>query len=162
MDHVRMVINYGQSRKYHHDLVGWNARLDTLQAGILLAKLQHLNEWNERRRNNAVYYRKILNGLPVVLPTERNDCRHIYHLFVIQCDHRDELLSFLADKGISCGIHYPIPIHFQKAFACLDYAKGTFPIAEQQAGRILSLPMCAELSHEQMDYIADSFSAFFN
>ncbi len=160
-ERVRQFRNYGQSKKYHHEVAGWNSRLDTVQAAILSAKLQRLPAWNEARRRHADRYREKLSGLPVVTPRERAECRHIYHLFVIRTQRRDELLAFLDGRGISCGIHYPIPIHLQRAYANLNLARGAFPVTEKLAGEILSLPMFPELSDAQIDHVCGSIAEFF-
>lgn len=149
---VRMFRNYGQSKKYYHDVVGWNSRLDTVQAAILSVKLKHLDSWNDARRRHANSYRKKLQGLPLILPAEMPGNRAIYHLFVILVERRDELLEFLKKKGISCGIHYPVPIHLQKAYSHLGLKEGSFPVTERTARHLLSLPMYPELTEEQIDY----------
>ena len=151
---VRMLRNYGQSKKYHHDVTGWNSRLDTVQAAILRIKLRYLAGWNEARRRCAAQYREELGGLPLVLPTERADSAHIYHLFVIRVKQRDRLLEQLQAKGISCGIHYPVPIHLQKAYASLACGPGSYPVAERMAGELLSLPIYPEMTPEQVSYVA--------
>ena len=157
---IRMFRNYGQSEKYHHDDFGWNSRLDTMQAAVLSVKLPHLNEWNEARRKNAALYRELLRDVPVRLPVEVAGNKHIYHVFIIRVNRRDELLAFLGARQISCGIHYPIPNHLQKAYADLGYKAGAFPISERIAGEILSLPMYPELSTEQVRYVCDSIRDF--
>ena len=153
--------NYGQSKKYHHDVAGWNSRLDTVQAAILISKLQRLPAWNEARRRHAARYAKMLSGLPVKIPVERAECRHVWHLYVIRTPRRDELLSFLGTRGISCGIHYPVPVHLQKAYANLGRAPGSFPVSEKLATEILSLPMFPELTDPQIDYVCENIAEFF-
>ena len=158
---LRMARNYGQSRKYHHDVVGWNTRLDSIQSVVLKAKLDRLDEWSERRRQNAALYQKKLQGVPIVLPECGEDREHVYHLYVILSERRDELLSFLNGKGISCGMHYPIPIHLQEAYTHLGCEGGSFPQSEHVAKRLLSLPMFPELTEMQIDYVCDSIHSFF-
>jgi dTDP-4-amino-4,6-dideoxygalactose transaminase len=153
--------NYGQTKKYHHAIRGWNCRLDTLQAAVLNCKLQYLDEWNEMRRNHARRYCDQLKGLPVKCPVEQKECRHIYHLFVIQTEQRNALSAYLKDKEISCGIHYPIPVHLQTAYSDSGYGRGDFPVTEQFSERILSLPMFPELADDQIDYICESIRSFF-
>jgi len=120
-DAVNKLRNYGQSKKYYHDVPGWNTRLDTVQAAILRIKLERLDAWNDARRKHAQTYGELLADLPIQLPIERPDCRHIYHIYAICCDRRDALLSHLHERGIGAGIHYPIPIHLQQAYRDLGY-----------------------------------------
>lgn len=153
--------NYGQSRKYHHDVAGWNSRLDTVQAAILLAKLPRLAAWNEARRRCALHYEAGLAGLPLLLPRVRPECVPVWHLYVVRSTRRDELLAHLGRRGISCGIHYPVPVHLQKAYAGLGLARGGFPVAEKVAGEILSLPMYPELAAGQIDHVCAAVAEFF-
>jgi dTDP-4-amino-4,6-dideoxygalactose transaminase len=153
-ERVRMLRNYGQPKKYYHDVVGWNSRLDTIQAAILSIKLRHLTAWNEARRAHAEQYKSLLGDAPVRLPSEAPNVRHVYHLYVARVPSRDEVLAKLGERGISCGIHYPVPIHLQKAYAHLGYPRGSFPICEKVAGEILSLPMYPELSYEQIEHVS--------
>ena len=157
---VRMLRDHGQAQKYYHDVEGYNGRLDSIQAGILRVKLAHLAEWNEKRRQAAARYRELLAKEEVILPYEPPACKSVYHLFVIEVDDREGLKKYLADAGIGTGIHYPIPLHLQKAYAALNYRKGSFPAAEQSADRILSLPMFPQLQPEQQDRVVKSVSAF--
>ena len=146
------------------DCVAWghNSRLDTLQAAILLVKLGYLEEWTEKRRNNARTYQELLSDVPQVqLPCDRPYERAVYHTFVIQAERRDELKAYLAAKGIGTAIHYPIPIHLQKVAASLGYGEGSFPVAERQAGRILSLPVYQELELHQLEYVAACIHSFY-
>jgi len=157
---VRMLRNYGQPRKYHHDTLGWNSRLDTVQAAVLLKKLERLPAWNESRRRHAGRYRELLGDLPVVLPVERPHNRHVYHLFVIRMANRDGLIEFQAKRGVSCQIHYPIPIHQQKAYAGLDLRGLDLSVTERLAPEIVTLPMYPELTEEQIRYVADGVREF--
>ena len=159
-DTLRMLGNYGQREKYRHEVAGWNSRLDSMQAAVLNVKLKRLTTWNDARRAHARQYRELLADTSLVLPVEVPGNRHVYHLFVIQVARRDELLAFLGERGISCGIHYPIPVHMQKAYACLGYPPGRFPRAERVAGRLLSLPMFAELTEEQVELVCRSIKEF--
>lgn len=157
---VRMLRNYGQSRKYHHEITGWNSRLDTVQAAILSVKLRHLPAWNAARARHAAAYAHALAGAPVTLPRVAPDRTHVYHLYVIRTKRRDDLVAFLAERGVSCVIHYPIPIHLQKAYAGLGYRPGSFPVAERLAGEIVSLPMYPELTDEQIAHVAACIREF--
>lgn len=152
-DRVRMLRNYGQPRKYDHDIIGWNSRLDTIQAAVLNVKLKRLTSWNEARRQHAALYRELLADLPVQLPVEAPNVLHVYHLFVVRVPARDNVLKDLEARGISCGIHYPVPVHLQKAYQHLGYRRGAFPVSEKVAGEILSLPMYPELTPEQIAYV---------
>ncbi len=157
---VRMLRDYGQSKKYHHDVIGFNHRLDTLQAAILRVKLRHLDDWNQARRSHAQLYTHLLCGNGIMLPVQANYAEPVWHLYVIQTRHRDALRDHLAKHGISTGIHYPIPIHRQQAYYHLGYAPGSFPCTERSADRILSLPMYAELTPEMVEYVANTINAY--
>ena len=158
---VRLYRNYGQSKKYYHDVPGWNSRLDTVQAAILSIKLRHLAGWNEARRRHAEAYAERLAGLPLVLPREMPGNRHIYHLYVVRSDRRDDLLAHLGKQGVGCGIHYPIPIHRQEAYRDLGMGPGSLPVAERIAPELLSLPMFPELTPGQIDYVCEKVRGFF-
>jgi dTDP-4-amino-4,6-dideoxygalactose transaminase len=157
---IRMYRNYGQSEKYVHDSFGWNSRLDSLQAAVLNVKLKHLDQWNAARHRHAEAYGKGLAGLPIRLPAEMPGNRHIYHLFIVRLKRRDELMNFLKERQIYCGLHYPIPIHLQKAYAGLGYRPGAFPRTEAIAKEILSLPMFPELADEQIAYVCQCIREF--
>jgi dTDP-4-amino-4,6-dideoxygalactose transaminase len=148
---IRMIRDHGQIRKYYHEVEGYNGRLDAIQAGFLGAKLKHLARWNEMRRAAAVRYRELFAGSEdgVVLPTEPDWARSVYHLFVVRVSGRDDLMKSLGAAGIGTAIHYPIPLHLQKALTHLGYARGEFPVAERVADQIVSLPMSPTLTIEQ-------------
>lgn len=158
---LRELSGYGQSGHFRHALVGYNSRLDTMQAAILGAKLPHLARWTEIRRHKARVYRKILAHLPVRPLAEAADAKSVYHLFVVEVDRRDECLAFLRAKGVMAQIHYPTPIHLQPCYSNLGYRAGSFPVAERAAGRILSLPFCAEITETSMRAVADALAEFF-
>lgn len=158
---VRMLRDHGQAQKYYHDIEGYNGRLDSIQAGFLRIKLPHLADWNEKRRQAAARYHYLLAEDHLsILPYEPPNTKPVYHLFVIQVDDREGLRKHLADEGIGTGIHYPIPLHLQKAYEALNYRKGSFPVAEQCAGRILSLPMFPQLQPEQQNIVVNAITAF--
>ena len=157
---VEMLRNYGQQEKYHHLFRGYNRRLDTLQAAVLRVKLRYLERWNEARRRNAALYHKLLKGSGVGLPSEAADARSAWHLYVIRVGHRDALREHLASRGISTGVHYPIPIHLQPAYQDLGHKAGDFPISESCARSILSLPMYAELVRRQIELVAEAIREF--
>ncbi len=155
-ERIRQLRNYGQREKYYHEVKGTNSRLDSLQAAVLRVKLQYLDQWNEQRRKHANAYSQQLAGLPVICPVVSPGGEHIYHLYVIQVESRSAVQAALKSQGVDTGIHYPVPIHLQSACADLGYRLGDFPVTETQADKILSLPMFAELTHEQIDYVVFS------
>lgn len=157
---LRMLRNYGEETRYHHAIEGFNSRLDEMQAAILRAKLPLLDGWNERRREIAALYRRHLRPEGVGLPAEQSWARSVYHLYVVQSARRDALRAYLAERGVGTQIHYPVPLHLQKAFAPLGQGEGTCPVAERLAGQILTLPMYPELTDEQVVYVAESVNAF--
>lgn len=158
---IRMLRDHGQAKKYHHDIEGYNGRLDAIQAGILQAKLVHLAKWNALRRERADEYNRLLAGNEVVTcPYEPSWSRAVYHLYVIRTDDRDGLMSYLTTSGIGTGIHYPVPLHLQKAYAALNYSAGDFPVAESVAAEIISLPMFPHLTELQQVRVADEIRTF--
>jgi dTDP-4-amino-4,6-dideoxygalactose transaminase len=153
--HMKMIRDHGQAKKYYHDIEGYNGRLDSIQAGWLSVKLRHLAKWNESRRTLALRYHKLLAEAKdsVVLPEETAWTKGVYHLYVVRVRDRDALQVYLAEGGIGSGIHYPIPLHMQKAYQNLSYKKGDFPVTERVAAEIVSLPMFPQLSTEQQDVV---------
>lgn len=152
---IQMLRDHGQARKYYHDVVGWNARMDGIQGAVLEIKLKHLEAYNRARRQHAEHYRSLLNGVPdLILPRERPESRHVYHLFVVRVPDRDRILKEMADCGVACGIHYPIPVHLQAAYRSLGLERGAFPVTEQCADEVLSLPMFPELTGSQVETVA--------
>jgi dTDP-4-amino-4,6-dideoxygalactose transaminase len=159
---LKMLRDHGQSRKYHHDMIGWNGRMDGMQGAVLSVKLRYLPSFNEARRENAALYSELLGDLAViVLPLEMEYACHVYHLYVIRVGKRDALMKALTEQGIGCGIHYPVPVHLQEAYRFLGYGQGNFPVAEACAGEIVSLPMFPELSNEQLHYVVDVLRRFY-
>jgi dTDP-4-amino-4,6-dideoxygalactose transaminase len=153
---VRLLGDHGSEQKYLHEQLGFNSRLDSLQAVVLLAKLRKLEEWNERRRAAAARYAELLDGLDeVVLPQTAPGNVHAWHLYVIQVPNRDQVLENLHGKGIHAGVHYPVPVHLQPAFRACGYAPGDFPMTETAASRILSLPLYPHITPEQQSVVAD-------
>ena len=147
--------DHGRTSHYTHDLLGYNARLDTLQAAVLSAKLRRLPEWNQSRRQIAGLYRELLTQTSLELPNEPQGFRSCYHLYVVRTRRRDDLREALDAAGIACGIHYPIPLHLQPACKFLGYRRGDFPYAERLADTALSIPMHPHLSAGQVEYVAD-------
>jgi dTDP-4-amino-4,6-dideoxygalactose transaminase len=158
---IRMLRDHGQSRKYYHDVEGYNGRLDTIQAGILTVKLQHLAGWNQKRRELADNYRQLLAEVAeVALPHEPSWSKAVYHLFVVRVPGREALQAELAAVSIGTGIHYPIPLHLQKAYRRLSYARGDFPVTERVAPEILSLPMFPQLSLAHQERVAHEIARY--
>ena len=158
---ARKLSNYGEVVKYEHTEKGLNARLDTLHAAILQVKLPHLDDWNRQRARHAQRYRQRLAGIgDVRLPGVLPECTHVYHLFMVQTSRRNALRQFLQDRGVQTGIHYPTPIHLQPAYADHGWKKGDFPVAEELASQIVSLPMFPELRDEQIDYVCERIGEF--
>lgn len=160
---IRMIRDHGQQQKYYHDLEGYNGRLDAIQAGVLRIKLKRLAAWNHQRQKNAEYYDQLLSDVPGVDSVKVADfAQSVYHLYVIMVDQRDDIQQFLGEKGIATGLHYPLPLHMQKAYEHLGYKKGDFPATERAAQRLLSLPMFPELTREQIEYVTNSIKEFMN
>jgi dTDP-4-amino-4,6-dideoxygalactose transaminase len=160
--HMKMIRDHGQAKKYYHDIEGYNGRLDSIQAGLLSVKLAYLAKWNESRRMLAHRYHKLFDESKesVVLPHEAPWTKGVYHLYVVRVQDRDALQAHLAEAGIGFGIHYPIPLHLQKAYRGLPYKKGDFPVTERIAAEIISLPMFPQLSPEQQDVVVASVKDF--
>ena len=159
---VRMLRDHGQSRKYHHEMEGYNGRLDAIQAGILGAKLAHLDRWNQQRRDRASLYNSLLAtvGAGLSVCAEAPWAKSVYHLYVVRVQERDKLMAKLAHQGIGSGIHYPIPLHLQHAYRQLGYKEGDFPIAERLAREIVSLPMYPNLTAEQQYRVVANIREF--
>jgi dTDP-4-amino-4,6-dideoxygalactose transaminase len=159
---MRMFRDHGQAKKYYHGMIGWNARMDGIQGAVLSVKLKYLTDWNNSRRKHAQEYTKLLSSVKeIITPQEAYYAKHIYHIYAIRTKQRDKLMASLAEKGISCGIHYPVPIHLQDAYHFLNFSEGSFPIAEKCAKEYLSLPMFPELTSEQINYVAKEIKGFY-
>jgi len=151
---MRMLRDHGQAKKYHHTMIGWNARMDGIQGAVLSVKLKHIDAWNDGRRRNAGIYGELLKGVPgVAAPKEGTYAKHVYHIYAIRVADRDRLIASLAEKDIHCGIHYPIPVHLLDAYKSLNLGKGSFPVAEKSAAEFVSLPMFPELTREQIETV---------
>ena len=154
---MQMFRDHGQAKKYYHNMIGWNARMDGIQGAVLSVKLKHLESCNKARRKNAHLYNELLSNVDgVITPVEADYAKHVYHIYAIRVQNRDTLIKKLTEKNIACGIHYPVPIHLQEAYSFLGYSKGSFPIAEKCAKEFVSLPMFPELTREQIEYVADN------
>jgi dTDP-4-amino-4,6-dideoxygalactose transaminase len=178
---IRMLRDHGQGKKYHHEFEGYNGRLDAIQAGILRVKLRHLTDWNEKRRQKASLYNELLSRNPelatrnpqpatpnpqpvngIITPCEPSWAKAVYHLYIIRTRKRDELQKYLSENEIGTGLHYPIPLHLQKAYVDLGYDEGDFPITEKVASEILSLPMYPQISADQQKYVASKIKEFYS
>ena len=158
---IRCLRDHGQAKKYYHDVEGYNGRLDAIQAGFLLAKLPHLQAGNVARQEHAAAYHSLLAGSEgLVLPFEPSWSRAVYHLYVVRTHDRDGMIAALKEAGIGAGIHYPVPLHLQKAYVSFGYGEGSFPVAERIAREILSLPMFPQLEAEQQARVAAAVAAF--
>jgi dTDP-4-amino-4,6-dideoxygalactose transaminase len=160
--HMKMIRDHGQAKKYYHDIEGYNGRLDSIQAGWLSVKLRHLTKWNESRRTLAHRYHELLSEAKaaIVIPVEAEWTKGVYHLYVVRVQDREALQAHLAEAGIGSGIHYPIPLHLQKAYENLNYKKGDFPVTERVAAEIVSLPMFPQLKQDQLHEVAKCVKDF--
>ena len=153
---MKMFRDHGQNKKYYHSIIGWNSRMDGIQGAVLGVKLKHLAEWNEARRANAKLYDNLLADVDKVsTPVVADYSEHVYHIYAVRCQNRDALMSALAKEGVYCGIHYPVPLHLQKAYEFLGYPKNSFPVTEEFVTEQVSLPMFAELTEEQIEFVCD-------
>ncbi|MHC8514316.1 DegT/DnrJ/EryC1/StrS family aminotransferase [Sporosarcina sp. ITBMC105] len=164
-EQARVIRVHGSKPKYHHHVLGYNSRLDEMQAAILNVKLPHLSKWSENRRNHAAYYSKKLNETVrkyVVTPVEVEGNYHVFHQYTLRTQKRDELQAFLEEQGIATMIYYPIPLHLQPVFKELGYKEGDLPETEKAAKEALSLPMFPELKQEQQDYVISKIVEFYS
>jgi dTDP-4-amino-4,6-dideoxygalactose transaminase len=158
---VKMVRDHGQSRKYYHDMIGVNGRMDGFQGAVLGVKLKYLTSWNEARMRNAEFYRAMLDGVDgIVVPRKMDYAGHVYHIFAVRVCNRDAFIAALTEKGIGCGVHYPVPIHLQAAYGFLGKGQGSFPIAERLSNELVSLPMFAELTEEQIECVTYAVKSY--
>jgi len=152
-----MLRDHGQGRKYHHDAIGWNARMDGIQAAVLDLKLTRPDRANDLRRQHAARYRdRLQHADDIILPQTASYAQHVYHIYAVRVPERDRVLADLAARDIHCGIHYPIPVHLQSAYRHLGLGPESFPVAERCADEFLSLPMFPELTADQIDAVADA------
>jgi dTDP-4-amino-4,6-dideoxygalactose transaminase len=154
--HIRMLRDHGQSKKYYHEIEGYNGRLDAMQAGFLTVKLRQLRKWNDQRRECAARYQELLESAPegIILPYEPAWSKAVYHLYVVRVQDRSQLQKYLGDNHIGTGIHYPVPLHLQNAYASLGYGEGSFPVTERVASEIVSLPMFPGLDESRQLAVA--------
>jgi dTDP-4-amino-4,6-dideoxygalactose transaminase len=153
---IRMLRDWGQEEKYNHVLRGFNYRMEGLQGAILRVKLRHLDAWTEARRTHARHYDRLLADSGLTLPLEKRDCKHVYHVYGVFSEQRSELQASLTGRQIQTGIHYPYPIHLLPAWSDLGYGEGAFPVSEKAAAQELSLPLFAELTPEQIEFVANA------
>lgn len=159
-DKIRILRDHGQVRKYHHTMVGWNCRMDGIQGAILRIKLRHLERGNQLRRQHALQYGQLLADIDEILkPVEAPYAKHVYHVYAVRVQDRDDILGKLAEEGIECGVHYPVPLHLQEAYRGLGYREGAFPVAERIAREFVSLPMFPELNEKQIEIVAGVLKA---
>src|SRR5678815_1470235 len=157
---MAMFRDHGQAKKYYHSVVGWNGRMDGIQGAILSIKLKHLNAWTDARRSHAAAYTAAFKNVRGVLtPKEAAQRKHVYHLYVLRVRNRDRILKQLADRGVNCAIHYPVPLHLQEAYASLGVPRGSLPISERCAQEIISLPMFPELTPGDIQTVASSVAS---
>lgn len=157
---IQVLRDHGQSKKYHHSDIGWNARMDGIQGAVLRVKLKGLARGNAARRDHARQYRELLgNRKDLIMPHEADYSKPVYHVYAIRVQERDQLLRALTERGIGCGIHYPVPVHLQPAYRGLGLGRGSFPVAERCAEEFLSLPMFPELTPEQIETVASELIA---
>jgi dTDP-4-amino-4,6-dideoxygalactose transaminase len=158
---VKKLRVHGMGNQYFHEMIGLNSRLDEIKACALAAKFPHLESWNTKRKANAAYYNKQFKKLPLTLPVIEDNTSHIFHHYVIRTERRDELQSFLKERGVTTGVYYPLPLHLQPCFAYLGYKEGDFPIAERSAKTSLALPIYPELKSAERAYVAKCVREFF-
>ena len=152
-ERARLIANHGQISKNRHTMIGRNSRMDGMQSAVLSIKLKHLDGWLESRRSRAKVYNATLSGTGIITPSEPEASRHVYHLYVVQVDDRDAVMEKLNEVGIECGVHYPTALPFMEAYAYLGHTPEEFPVAHSQMGKLLSLPMYAELTDEMIEFV---------
>ena len=153
---MRIICDHGQKGKHNHLVEGRNSRLDGIQAAVLKVKLNHIEKWTDARHGNARYYNERLADAWLVTPVIPDYTRHVFHLYVVQIENREQIMKLLGEKGIATGIHYPTPLPYLKAYEKFGHQPGDFPVSESQKDKILSLPMFPELTREQIDYVCDA------
>jgi dTDP-4-amino-4,6-dideoxygalactose transaminase len=156
-DKIRTLRDHGQVRKYHHSVIGWNCRMDGIQAAVLRVKLGHLDKSNSLRREHARRYDAAFDRIgEVITPSQADYARHVYHVYAVRVPNRDKMMAILTERGIQTAIHYPVPIHLQSAYRYLGYEEGDFPVTEQLAVEFISLPMFPELAVAQIDHVTSA------
>ncbi|MFW6139677.1 MAG: DegT/DnrJ/EryC1/StrS family aminotransferase, partial [Spirochaetota bacterium] len=158
---IKMIKNHGTEKKYYHARLGFNGRLDALQAALLRVKLGCVDRFTENRRQNASYYNEKLKNY-VSVPRVQEGFYHVFNQYSVMTEKRDQLMDYLGKKGVATAVYYPVPLHLQEVFGHLGYKKGDFPVSERASERILSLPVFPELKDEEREYVCDSIVSFFN
>ncbi|MCD4775262.1 MAG: DegT/DnrJ/EryC1/StrS family aminotransferase [Candidatus Aegiribacteria sp.] len=158
---VRALRDHGSREKYYYDYIGHNYRMSAFQGAVLGVKTKYISQWNDRRREAASRYNELLSDLPVELPVENGDVRHVYHLYAIHLPERDSLRNFLSDREVASGLHYPLPLHVQKAYSYLGYEAGDFPVAEYNSTNNVTLPMFPDITESQQDTVAAAMISYF-
>lgn len=159
-ERLKMLRNGGQIKRYYHKIKGFNSRLDEIQAAILRVKLKYLDKWNNSRREKALLYNQLITNEKIAKPVEASYGKHIFHLYVVKTNERDKFQEYLKNNGIQTLIHYPIPLHLQEAYEYLGFKKGKYPVTEEIANTILTLPMFPELSNKEIEYISEVINNF--
>ncbi|WP_125152727.1 DegT/DnrJ/EryC1/StrS family aminotransferase [Clostridium rectalis] len=157
---IRVLRVHGSRKKYHHEVIGYNSRLDEIQAAVLRVKLKYLKEWNELRYEKAHVYNELLKDTDLVLPYEDSDCKHIYHQYVVRAKDRDKLVEFLKENGVSTAIYYPLPVHMLDVYKNLGYKEGDLPISEEACRHTFALPMYPEITRHQQEYVTTCIKKF--
>jgi dTDP-4-amino-4,6-dideoxygalactose transaminase len=156
---IRMLRDWGQDRKYHHVLAGYNYRMEGMQGAILRVKLRHLEKWTEARRAHAARYRELLKNAPIGLPAESPGCRHVYHVYAVRTRERDARIKSLAEQGVQTGIHYPVPVHLQPAYGDAAFPRGSLVHTESAADEVLSMPMYPEMTDAHLQAVSRAWGA---
>jgi len=158
---ITILRDHGQTKKYYHERIGWNARMDGIQGAVLSVKLKHLPAWNRARREKAMMYNDLLSGIDsLILPYAADDANHVYHVYAVRTQQRDALLKYLADENIYCGIHYPVPVHLQTAYSNMGVKNNNLKVSERVARELLSLPMYPELTDKQQIRVKEKIQEF--
>jgi dTDP-4-amino-4,6-dideoxygalactose transaminase len=168
---MRSLRNHGSLRRYYHEEIGWNSRMDAIQAAILRVKLPHVETWNQQRREHAAHYNRLLaevgllsrqGAAPVRLLATSSHAQHVFHQYVIRAERRDDLRKFLTTRRIGTEIYYPLPLHLQPCFAYLGHREGDLPESERAAREVLALPMFPELTKDEQRWVVDSIAEFYS
>lgn len=157
---LRVLRNYGSEKRYYNEVVGYNSRLDEIQAGLLRVKLKHINELEKERKEIAEKYLTEIKNPLIILPKINKDCTHVWHLFVIRVENRERFQKYLEENGIGTVIHYPVPPHLSEAYKYLGHKKGDFPITEKYAETVLSLPIYNGMAQEEIDYVIEKINVY--
>lgn len=161
-DRIKLIRVHGSKVKYEHIAIGYNSRLDEMQAAVLRVKLNYIQKWNDSRKQHAHTYNELLKDTGIILPTEREDSLHVYHLYTIQSEKRDEIIKYLSENGIASGVYYPIPVHLQEVYQELGYKKGELSVAEDACTKTFALPLYPEMTKEQQHYVVDKIKECLN